>query len=195
MTTRQMNINIRTYYLYNEVINIKDFDARLLKLDKKTSMGLNIYYIGYITKKPEWNINSINPLYLMVNRIDGFIEEINGDKYLNINDTERNNEVLRKYSEVWDGIKNCIEKINDNKLGKYSKDFMKIKFNSDDNIPLNKELTFPTTTIIIRNIFEKDGKYYLKIFLMNVCMKYKQCFNMKELIFLKDLILIKQISQ
>ena len=52
MTTRQMNIKNRTYYFYNDLINIKDFDARLLKLDKKTSMGLGIYYIGFVTKKP-----------------------------------------------------------------------------------------------------------------------------------------------
>ena len=76
----------------------------MLKLDKKTSMGLNIYYIGYVTKKPEWNVNSVNPLYLMINRMEGFIEEKEGDKYLNIALTDRNSEVLRKYSEVCDGI-------------------------------------------------------------------------------------------
>ena len=59
----------------------------------------------------EWNVNSVNPLYLMINRIDGFIEEKNGDKYLNIADTDRNSEVLKKYSEVWNGIKDSIEKI------------------------------------------------------------------------------------
>ena len=101
----------------------------------------------------------------MINRIDGFTEEKNGDKYLNISDTEKNSEVLRKYSDVWNGIKDCIEKINDSEVGKYSKDFMKIKFNSIDNIPLNKQLNVPTITIIIRNIFEKDGKYYPPIFL------------------------------
>ena len=57
-----------------------------------------------------WNVNSVNPLYLMINRIDGFIEDKNRDKYLNISDTDRNSEVLRKYSEVWNGIKDCIEK-------------------------------------------------------------------------------------
>ena len=51
ITTRQMNIKNRTYYFDNDLINIKDFEARLLKLDKKTSMDLGIYYIGYVTKK------------------------------------------------------------------------------------------------------------------------------------------------
>ena len=83
---------------------------------------------------------------------------------MNIALTDRNSEVLRKYSELWNGIKDCIEKINDDKSGEYDKDFMKIKFNLDDNIPLNKQLNFPTITVIIRNIFEKDGKYYPQIF-------------------------------
>ena len=51
--TKQMDIRNRTYYFYNDLINIADFDKRLLKLDKKTSMGFNIYYIGYITNKPQ----------------------------------------------------------------------------------------------------------------------------------------------
>ena len=59
-----------------------------------------------------------------------------GDNYLNISVTSRNSEVLRKYSEVWNGIKDCIEKINDSEVGKYSKDYMKIKFNPDDDVPL-----------------------------------------------------------
>ena len=101
----------------------------------------------------------------MINRIDGFIEEKDGDKYLNICDTDRNSEVLKKYAEVWNRIKDCIEKINNSELGEYDKDYMKIKFNSDDDIPLNKVLNFLTITVIIRNIFEKDGKYYLRFFL------------------------------
>ena len=159
-----MNIKNRTSYFYNDLINIADFEKRLLKLEKKTSMGFNIYYIDCITRKPQWNVNSVNPLYLMINRIDGFIEEKDGDKYLSIASTDRNSEELKKYSEVWIGIKDCIEKINDSELGKYDKDFMKIKFNSDDDILLNKQLYFLTITVIIRNIFEKDGKYYPQCF-------------------------------
>ena len=71
VVTKQLNIKDRTYYFYNDLINIKDFDAKLLKLDKKTSVGLGIYYIGYITKNPEYNVN---PLYLMINRIDGLLK-------------------------------------------------------------------------------------------------------------------------
>ena len=160
-----MNIKNRTCYFYNDLINIKDFDPKLLKSDKKTSMNLGIYYIGYVTKKPDYKINSVNPLYLMINKIDSFIEEKNGDKYLNIALIDRNSEVLGKYSEVWNRIKYCLEKIINNKLGEYDKDYMKIKFNSDDDIPLNKQLNFPTITVIILNVFEKDGKYCPQSFL------------------------------
>ena len=90
MVTKQINIKNRTYYFYNDPIDIKDFDAKLLKLDKKTSMNFGINYIGYVTKKPEYKINSVNPLYLFINIIDGFIEEKEGDKYLNIAITDRN---------------------------------------------------------------------------------------------------------
>ena len=107
-------------------------------------MGLGIYYVGYVTKKPEYSVNSVNPFYLLINRIDTFMEEKEGDKYLNIALTDKNTEVLTKYSEVWDGIKDCIRKINNTGLGEYDKDYMKIKFNSGDDIPLNKQLHFPT---------------------------------------------------
>ena len=63
-----MNIKNRTYYLYNYLISIKEFDAKLLKLDQKASMDIDIYYIGYVTKKDEYKINTVNPLYLLVHR-------------------------------------------------------------------------------------------------------------------------------
>ena len=80
--TKQMNIKNRTYYFYNDFINLFDFDPNMLKLDKKTFKGINIDYIGYVTKKEEYNINGVNPLYLLVYRTDGFIEEKRGNKYL-----------------------------------------------------------------------------------------------------------------
>ena len=131
VTTKQMNIKNRTYYFYNDLVNIKDFDPKLLKLEKTTSMDIDIYCMGYVTKKDEYKINSVNPLYFLFHRIDGFIEEKEEDKYLNIASTDKNSEMLKKYSEVWNGIKDCIEKINDSKLGEYDKDYIKIKFNSE----------------------------------------------------------------
>ena len=75
MTVRQMNIKNRTYYFYNDLIGIHDFDARLLKLDKKHQWVLVFITFAMSQKKPEWNVNSVNPLYLIINTINGFIEE------------------------------------------------------------------------------------------------------------------------
>ena len=165
MVTKQLNIKNRTYYFYDDLINLKDFDPSLLKLDKKSSMDISIYYIGYVTKKPEYNINSVNLLYLLINEFDGFIEEKEGSKYLNISLTYNNNDVLIKYAEVWSEIEDQIKMIDNGSVGEYSRLFLKIKFDSDDNLPLNKILKFRVLTIIIRNIFEKKGKYYPQIFL------------------------------
>ena len=73
--------------------------------------------------------------------------------------------VTKKYLDVWDRIKNEIKAINGDKENDYGKDYMKIKFNSDHDLPLNKPLTFHAMTIIIRSIFEEGGKLYPQVFL------------------------------
>ena len=95
MAIRQLNIKNKTYYFYNDLINIKNFNINNLKLDKKGVLGNDVYYIGYITKKPQWYVNSVNPLYLITNRIKGHFEEVNGDKYLIIN--SENGGIMQKY--------------------------------------------------------------------------------------------------
>ena len=103
---KQINIKNRTYYFYNDQINLKDFDARLLKVDKKDYNEIDIYYIGYVTVKKIANcnnINSVNPLYLMINEMIGHFEEKNGNKYLVLDDVDENKEVLKKYKESFRG--------------------------------------------------------------------------------------------
>ena len=78
---RQINIKNRTYYFYNDQI---DLDSKLLKIDKKDYNEIDIYCIGYVTVKTIANcnnINSVNPLYLMINEMIGRFEEKNGKKY------------------------------------------------------------------------------------------------------------------
>ena len=147
---KQIEIKNRTYYFYNDMINLKNFDSNLLKIDKKHYKGINIYYIGYITiKKIDdcENIYSVNPLYLIIGKVDGHIEEKNESKYLVFDSTDENKEVLEKYTELWDGIKNEIETINGGKKGEYGKKFLKIKFNINDNLLLNKPLKLHLLTI------------------------------------------------
>ena len=105
-------------------------------------------------------------MYLQVNHANGYIEEKKGNKYLIFDTTDENKEILKKYSDFWNGIKNKIEEINVGECD-YEKDFMKIKFNSDDDLPLNKPPLnkFHMMTIIIRSVFEEDGKLYPQLFL------------------------------
>ena len=119
---KEINIKNRTYYFFDDMINIKYFHSNLLKIDKKLYKNIDIYHIGYITVKDSdyVKINSVNPLYLIINEVDGYFEEINGNKYLTLVSTDKNKEVLTKYTELWDIIKNSIEKI-DNKSGEYGK--------------------------------------------------------------------------
>ena len=104
-------------------------------------------------------------MYLLIWKIYGFIDEKKGNKYLNIALTDNNDEALKKYKEVLSGIKSCIEKTNNNISREYRIDYKKIKFNSDDKLPLNKQLKFLSVTIAIRSVFEEDGKCYPQAFL------------------------------
>ena len=152
---KQINIKNWTYYFYNNIIDLKNFDARLLKVDKKDYNEIDIYYIGYVTVKKIANcnnINSVNPLYLMINEMIGHFEEKNENKYLVLDEIDENKEVLNKYEEVWEGIKKEIETINGGKKIEYGKDFKKIRFESNDDLPLNKPIKLCLLTIIIRSV-------------------------------------------
>ena len=123
--TRQINIKNRTYF-YNDQINLRDFDASLIKVDKKNFKEIDIYYIGYVTFKEIVNCNnisSVNPLYLMINEMIGHFKEKNRNKYLILDDIDENKEFSKKCEAVWEGIKIEIETINGGKKIKYGKDF------------------------------------------------------------------------
>ena len=117
-------------------------------------------------------IKSVNPLQLSISEVDGHFEEKTGNKYLFLDSTNKNKEVLKEYAELWDGISNYNEcnsiKIINNKLGEYGKDVTKIKFNSDDSLKLNKTLKIHNLTIIIRSVFEEGDKFYPQVY-------FKEC--------------------
>ena len=100
---------------------------------------------------------------MIIDERDEHFKEKNGNRYLILDSTDKNKEILIKYTKLWDRIKIFIEKVND-KLGEYEKDFMKIKFSYDDHLPLNKTLNLHDITIVIRFVFEEDGKYYSQVF-------------------------------
>ena len=106
--TKQINIKNQTYYFYNDIIEPKNFDKELLKIDKKSYRNLGIYYIGYVTIKKIDDYESIycvNPLYLRINHASRYSEDENGNKYLIFDSANESKEILKKYADVWDGIK------------------------------------------------------------------------------------------
>ena len=98
-------------------------------------------------------------MYLIINEVAEYFEDKNGTKYLILDFTDKNNEALKKYTKLCHGNKSSIEKRN-NILDDYANNYMKIKFNSDDTLPLNKTLKLHNITTIIRSAFKKDGIYY-----------------------------------
>ena len=168
---KQISIKNRTYYVYNEYIDLENFDARLLKTDRKSYKDIGIYNIGYITKKKiddckninSENINSGNPLYLNITHANGYIEEKSVNKYMVFDSTDENKELLKQYNDVFNGIRDKIKEINSNKCD-YKKDYMEIKFNSDDDLPLNKSLKFRSMTITIRSFLKKMVNFIHKYF-------------------------------
>ena len=86
------------------------------------------------------------------------------NKYLIFDSTDENKELLKIYNNVWNGIMGKIEEVSNEECD-YEINYMKIKFNSDGDLPLNKPLKFHLITITIRSIFEKDGQLYLQAFL------------------------------
>ena len=96
---KKIDIKNQTYYFYNDMINIKNFDPILLKICRKSYKDIGIYNIGYIAIKKIDDfetIYSVNPLYLLVNHANGYIEEKNGNKYLIFDSTDENKELLKK---------------------------------------------------------------------------------------------------
>ena len=110
------------------------------------------------------NIESVNPLYLLIDHASGYIEEKGMNKYLVFDSADENKEVLKKCTDVWNGIRGKIKEISSNECD-YEKDHMKIKFNSDDILPLNKSLKFHAMTTSIRCVFSEGGKFYIQLFL------------------------------
>ena len=163
-TTKEINIKNRTYYFYNDIINLYESDESKIKVDKKDFNDIDIYYLGYEHKKKisECNvINSVNPLYLKIININGQFEKGKDDAwYLVISDKD----VYKKLVDIFESIKNKItEKTWD--VVEYDKDYMKIKFESNNIFPIDKDVNIYTATVIIRAIFAKDGKCYLQLFL------------------------------
>ena len=106
----------------------------------------------------------MNPLYLPITHANGYIEEKRVNKYLVFYSTDENKESLKKYNYVFNGIRDKIKEVCSDECD-CGKDYMKIEFNSDDNLLLKKPSKFHLMTITIRSAFEEHGKLYPQVFL------------------------------
>ena len=132
-------------------------------------------------------LKKVISLYLRIDHARGYMEEKNGNKYLIFDSLNENKEVSKKYANVWDWVENKRKAINGDECD-YGKDYMKIKFNSDDDLPLNNLLKFHLMTIIIRCVFSEDGQLYPQLSLDDTLneLVYKY-YNTQKLMFQKEL--------
>ena len=158
MVIESLQIKNEYYYLWDDIVYIYDFDVGLVKIFKRESkIGVNIYYIGY---KPDCD-DTITPLYLFINRLFGFIEQIEGssDRYLVVS---INNEIIINiFNKLWKCIENKI--ISDDSNNKI-KEYYKIRFDSDLYLPLDTLIEFHSLIMNVICVIEKDNEYYPEIY-------------------------------
>ena len=179
MVFRKINIKNCPYYFFKDMVNVKTFDPTLLGTDKMPFKKIDAvtYHTTYITMKSldHVNVDSENSLYLVLKNVDGYIiEENNENKYLDFAFTKK--KVLKKYTKLWDKIKNQIETINGGKQIEYKKHFMKSRFDDlDDHLPLAKVLSI-AVMVSTRSVFQEGNKYYPQV-LLHGCV-YKSVYKL-----------------
>ena len=172
MDIKSLEMKTKTNYNWDDIVHINGFDVNSSEIIKRESrIGANIYYIGYVLN-PNYDYSTINPLYFVINRLIGYIEEIKGsrDKYLVVSMSVRNKDIISVFDTVWGSIENKIEdKINPNlKIKCYDK----FRFNSDIDLPLDTLIEFRSLVINVSCVIEKDNEYYPEIYL-NECLYVK----------------------
>ena len=108
-------------------------------------------------------INSVNPLYFIINKVTGYFEEINGNEYLALVSTNESKEKIKKYEELLSKIKELIKSITKN-LEICDESYMKIKFKLDYRLPLKKVIEIPGMVIVVRAVFYENNKFIYKLF-------------------------------
>ena len=165
---KSLKIKTKTSYNWDNIIYINDFDVNTLEIIKRESkIGVNIYYIGYVLKL-NYDYNTINALYFVINRLIGYIEEIEGssDKYLVVAKSVHNTNIIGVLDMVWGSTENKINPVpniypNDIEI----EDYDKFRFNSHIDLPLDTLIEFRSLVINVSCVIEKDNKYYPEIYL------------------------------
>ena len=155
MINKVKDIDIKncTYYFFNDIIDKEIFNPNNNKIDEKSYKIILIYYIGYVTIKEYGKIYSLDPLHLIFRNVNGYFEEINKSKYLTLVLTNEGKEKIKKYEELSSKIRDLIRSVTKNS-DYYDEKHIKITFNSEDELPLNKAIKIPTMTIVNRAVFQ-----------------------------------------
>ena len=168
MDIGSLKIKTKTNYNWDDIVYVNDFNVNSLEIIKRESrIGANIYYIGYVLN-PDFDYNTINSLYFVINRLIGYIEKIEGssDKYLVVATGVRNKDIISVLDMVWGSIENKINpypNINPNIIE--IKEYDKFRFNSDIDLPLYTLIEFRSLVINVSCVIEKDNKCYPEIYL------------------------------
>ena len=168
MDIKSLEIKTKTNYNRDDIVYINDFNVNSLEIIKRESrIGANIYYKGYVLE-PNYDYNTINPLYFIINRLIGYIEEIEGasDKYLVVAKSVRNKNIISVLDMVWGSTENKINpKPNIYPNDIEIKDYDKFRFNSDTNLPLDTLIEFRSLVINVSCVIEEYNEYYPEIYL------------------------------
>ena len=162
MLVKDINIKNHTYYYFDDIINIKDFDPSNIKIDEQSYENIFIYYIGYVSIKKVLKVYSVNPLYIVFGKENGCFEEISGNKYQKQVPTNENKEKIKKYEKLWFKTRNFVRSITRN-LNDSNEKYIKIKLDPDEKFPLNKAVEVPIVTTVVWFVFHENNKYYPKI--------------------------------
>ena len=174
MVIESLKIKTKTNYNWDDIVYVYDVDVKLIKVIKRKSrIGVDIYYIRYVFDS-EYEPHSIKPFYLVINHLFGHIEKIEGssDRYLVVN--INNKKIINIFDEIWkyieqiitaDGIWKFVEEkfIFDNENNEI-KEYNKLRFSSNLDLPLDTLIEFRALTLTISCVIEKDSKYYPEIY-------------------------------
>ena len=171
MDIKSLEMKTKTNYNWDDIVYINEFDVNSLEIIKRESrIDANIYYTGYVIN-PDYDYHTINPLYLVINCLIGYIEKIeeSSDKYLVVANSVHKKYIVNVLNTIWGSIENKIEDIiypfpNNNPNIKI-KDYDKFRFNSGIDLPLDTSIEFRSLVINVSCVIEKDNKYYPEIYL------------------------------
>ena len=155
---KQIKIINQARYNYYDTIKLKNFYPTILKINRKQALIKKIDNYERIC-------SVIAPFYQIVSFASGYIKQWGGNKYLIFNNSFTIiKNLLKKYVEFWDVVKHDIKKINGGKETDCRKDYIKIKFESDDDLPVNEPLIFHEMHIFVGFAFKENDKLYPEFF-------------------------------